>query len=45
MKCTIASTGRRRGVFNPLEDFHSDDKLAELLDYYGSATRRGTWSS
>lgn len=36
-----ASTGRRRGVFNPLEDFHSDDKFAELLDYYGGATRRG----
>ncbi len=36
-----ASTGRRRGVFNPLEDFHSDDKLAEFLDYYASATRRG----
>jgi UDP-2,3-diacylglucosamine pyrophosphatase LpxH len=36
-----ASTGRRRGVFNPLEDFHSDDKFVEFLDYYGSWTRRG----
>lgn len=36
-----ASTGRRRGVFNPLEDFHADDKFAEFIDYYGGMTRRG----
>ncbi len=34
-----ASTGRRRGVFNPLEDFHADDKLAEFLDHYGGLAR------
>jgi len=28
-------------VFNPLEDFHFDDRFAELLDYYGGMTRRG----
>ncbi|MEZ4224909.1 MAG: metallophosphoesterase [Polyangiaceae bacterium] len=29
-------TGRRRGAHNPLEDFHHDDRLAELLDYYST---------
>jgi UDP-2,3-diacylglucosamine pyrophosphatase LpxH len=36
-----ASTGRRKGVFNPLEDFHQDDRFAEMLDYYGGGVRRG----
>jgi UDP-2,3-diacylglucosamine pyrophosphatase LpxH len=36
-----ASTGLRRGMFNPLEDFHADDKFAEFVDYYAGHARRG----
>ncbi len=36
-----AGTGRRRGVFNPLEDFDADDKFTEWLDYYGHEARQG----
>ncbi len=33
---THLGTGRRRGAFNPLEDFHHDERLAELVDYYST---------
>lgn len=33
---THLGTGRRRGAFNPLEDFHHDDQLVQLLEYYST---------
>jgi len=33
---THLGTGRRRGTFNPMEDFHEDDRLAELVEYYST---------
>jgi UDP-2,3-diacylglucosamine pyrophosphatase LpxH len=33
-------TGSARGRFNPLEDFHEDDRFAELLDHYTSGSYR-----
>ncbi len=33
---THLGTGRRRGTFNPMEDFHEDERLGELLDYYST---------
>ena len=32
-------TGTRRGQLNPLEDFIHDDRLVELLGYYGQLAR------
>lgn len=29
-------TGRRRGAFNPLEDFHQDERISEFLEYYST---------
>ncbi len=34
-------TGASRGQFNPLEDFHEDERFAELLHYYTSGRYRG----
>lgn len=34
-------TGSARGQFNPLEDFHEDDRFAELLEHYASGRYRG----
>ncbi len=33
---THLGTGRRRGTFNPMEDFHEDDRLAELVEFYST---------
>ncbi len=33
---THLGSGKRRGAFNPLEDFHHDDHLAELVEYYST---------
>ena len=33
---THLGSGRRRGAFNPLEDFHQDDRLVELLEFYST---------
>ncbi len=33
---THLGTGRRRGAFNPFEDFHHDDRLVELIEYYST---------
>lgn len=33
-------TGASRGDFNPLEDFHEDERFAELLEHYTSGAHR-----